>query len=389
VAITGQNMNDVSAGAPGAHFISNGDRYGIKRSTVETYLRDAATATNPAVFADRCSVERVLHEKGKVVGVVAHIVGADGLTLHQLIVKAPVVVVACGSINSPALLLRSKLPNRYGQIGKNLRLHPVCGITGIMPDDAEDVSIWNGAPMTTVSNEIAAGRDRDGYGAKLECPVLHVGIASSINPFFGSRSYKQSLLQLRKAFVQIVLTRDRDSGEVRLDGQGKPRLYYPFSEHDRQSLLDGMERCMRIAAEAGAQQLTTGQLGFAPETEGRWWLPAPGKPERERALESAIQRMREIGLPNLKAGIFSAHQMGTCRMGSDIRSSVVKETGESWEIQGLYVADASTFPTASGVNPMITTMTLAHLIAQGLKKHLAKNLDDNGVLLDSHLRSRL
>lgn len=187
VTVTGQNMNDVSAGAPGAHFISCGDRYGIKRSTPETYLRDAATAKTPAVFADRCFTERVVHDNGHVMGIAARIVGADGVSEHRLTVKAPVVVVACGSIHSPALLLRSQLPNHHKQIGKNLRLHPVCGLTAIMPDDSEDVAIWNGAPMTTVSNVCEAGRDDDGYGAKIECPILHVGIASSASPFLGSK----------------------------------------------------------------------------------------------------------------------------------------------------------------------------------------------------------
>lgn len=184
------------------------------------------------------------------------------------------------------------------------------------------------------------------------------------------RSFKQGLLQLHKAFVQITLTRDRGSGEVRLDAQGQPQMHYPFDDHDRQSLMDGMEKCMRIASAAGAHQLSTGQVQFGSETEGRFNLPPMGTPEREAAMEVAIKQMREIGFPKFMAPLFSAHQMGTCRMGTDMRSSVVKETGENWEVRGLYVADASTFPTASGANPMITTMAIAHRIAQGLKEEL-------------------
>jgi choline dehydrogenase-like flavoprotein len=380
ITVTGQNMDDVTADAPGAHFIACGDRYGIKRSTPETYLRDAATAKTPALFADRCFTERVVHEKGRVVGIDARVVGADGVTEYRLHVAAPVVVVACGAIHSPALLLRSNLPNRHGQIGKNLRLHPVMGVTAIMPDDAKDVAIWNGAPMTTVSNVCEAGRDGDGYGAKLECPDLHVGIASGLTPFFGSRSFKQRLLQLQKAFVTIVLTRDKGSGEVRRDAQGSPRLYYPFEKHDRESLTDGLEKCLRIASAAGACQLTTGQVEFGSETEGRINLPPVGSPKREAAVEAAIKRMRGLGFPKYGGSLFSAHQMGTCRMGTDMRSSVVKETGENWEVKGLYVADASTFPTSSGANPMITTMSIAHQIAQGLKITLTRSRTDGAVV---------
>jgi hypothetical protein len=54
--------------------------------------------------------------------------------------------------------------------------------------------------------------------------------------------------------------------------------------------------------------------------------------------------------------VFSAHQMGTCRMGRDARSAVCDERGEVFGAKGLYVADASLFPMSSGVNPMVTVM---------------------------------
>lgn len=46
-------------------------------------------------------------------------------------------------------------------------------------------------------------------------------------------------------------------------------------------------------------------------------------------------------------------------MGISPKSSVVQPTGETWEVKNLYVADASVFPTASGVNPMVTVEAVA------------------------------
>ena len=92
-------------------------RYGNKQSMPVTFLEDAHS--RGAVFMDKARVSAVLHSGGVVQGVQAQINGKSA------VVRARVVVVSCGSINSPALLLRSKVPNQ--NIGTNLRLHPVTG----------------------------------------------------------------------------------------------------------------------------------------------------------------------------------------------------------------------------------------------------------------------
>jgi len=87
-------------------------------------------------------------------------------------------------------------------------------------------------------------------------------------------------------------------------------------------------------------------------------------------LESYIGKVQRAGLVVNKIGLFSAHQMGTCRLGGDRAHSVLAHTGESWDVRNLYVADASTFPTPSGVNPMITIQAIAYHIAQQIKARL-------------------
>ena len=85
-------------------------------------------------------------------------------------------------------------------------------------------------------------------------------------------------------------------------------------------------------------------------------------------MEEVIDAIRSEGFPVYNASTFSAHQMGTCRMGSDPTRSVVGPTGECWECKGLFVADASVFPTSSGSNPMVTTLSIAHAMAQEMRK---------------------
>ena len=65
--------------------------------------------------------------------------------------------------------------------------------------------------------------------------------------------------------------------------------------------------------------------------------------------------------------LFTVHMMGTCRMGSSPHDCVVNLDGELWDLPGCYVADASLFPTAVGVNPQVTIMALATRVAQRLR----------------------
>jgi choline dehydrogenase-like flavoprotein len=63
--------------------------------------------------------------------------------------------------------------------------------------------------------------------------------------------------------------------------------------------------------------------------------------------------------------------MGTARMGADPRTSVVGPGGETHDVPGLYVADASLLPTSLSVNPMVTIMACARRVATGLARRLA------------------
>lgn len=75
-------------------------------------------------------------------------------------------------------------------------------------------------------------------------------------------------------------------------------------------------------------------------------------------------------MPTLGVTLGSAHQMGTCRMAASPQLGAAKPSGETWEVPGLFVADTSAFPTASGVNPMWTCAAIAHHVSQQVKQHL-------------------
>ena len=64
------------------------------------------------------------------------------------------------------------------------------------------------------------------------------------------------------------------------------------------------------------------------------------------------------------------HHLGTTRMGSNPRTSVVNSDCRVHGLANLYVAGSSVFPTGSHVNPTLTITALALRLAQHLKLEL-------------------
>lgn len=72
---------------------------------------------------------------------------------------------------------------------------------------------------------------------------------------------------------------------------------------------------------------------------------------------------RDIG-EALAPGFLGTHLMGTCRMGTDPSTSVTDPYGKCHDIDNLYIADGSIFPTSTAGNPTITIQALATRVAQ-------------------------
>ena len=62
--------------------------------------------------------------------------------------------------------------------------------------------------------------------------------------------------------------------------------------------------------------------------------------------------------------------MGTARMGTDPKNSVVNDWGRSHDVGNLFIVDSSIFVTSSGVNPVSTMQALALYIADTMKRNL-------------------
>jgi choline dehydrogenase-like flavoprotein len=333
--------------------------WGAKQGTLRTYLQDACDAGARIVTC--ATAERVLVAAGRVVGVEArsgpprprpaHAAQPGG---YRLSVRAPLVVVAGGAIQSPALLLRSGL--RQPALGRNLYLHPA---TVMIARFDHDIAGWSG-PLQTAHSDEFADLDGAGYGFKFETTPVYPGLAAAAAPWDSGAGFKRLMLAIKQAASLLVLVRDRDTGHIALDRWGNPRIHYHLGAHDARHLLRGCKEGARLLLAAGAREVFT--LHTRTTRILRTGAAEPS-PEAWARFDAAVDRQ---GAGPNRLGVFSAHQMGTCRMGADPATSVVDSTGAVYGVRGLYVADGSIFPLSSGVNPMITIMGLAHWIGRRL-----------------------
>ncbi len=195
-----------------AAYIGFGDQSGSKLSTQRTYLQDAFDAGADIVV--RCTVERVLVEKGRAVGVEGTWTDPETGRAARVTVRAPQVVVAAGSLESPALLMRSQIGGPA--VGNHLRIHPCTALFGIYDSDQD---AWWGPPQAGLVDEFAAVED--GYGFLVETTQYAPALVGSALPFTGAHRHKEMMERVRYGGTFIGLLRDHGHGRVEIDGNGQ------------------------------------------------------------------------------------------------------------------------------------------------------------------------
>lgn len=253
------------------------------------------------------------------------------------VARAKVVVLCANGIGTPRLLLLSHskrfpdgLANSSGLLGRGLMLHPTSLVTGVMDESMET---WHG-PMGQIANSMEF-YDTDasrGFvrGSKwsLVSSGGPLGFAASI-PLWGEPLQQAMAAMYGRTMTVLVFAEDlpEDHNRVTLDDEWTdsdeipaPKVSYRVGENTKRIINFNLSKAAEALREAGA-------LNVIPTTV-----------------------KREFG---------GAHLMGTARMGTDPRASVVNEWGQTHDVANLFVFDASVFPTCGAVNPTATICALA------------------------------
>jgi choline dehydrogenase-like flavoprotein len=329
-----------------------GCRYGGSQSALKTYVQDAYN--HGARVLVRCSADKVLIEHGRAVGVLARVSDPHSGQACAVTVHAKTVVLAAGALHTPAILLRSGLEHPH--IGRHLHLHPTTVSAGLY---AEKVYAWKGVLQSAYSDQFV--RLDGNYGYKLEAAPGHPGLFALARPWYSARDHREQMMRCSYLAPLIIVTRDKHAGRVTLDRYGEPVVNYVVSAAERKYIEHGLRHGARIHMAAGASEV------ISLQNRPTYIEPSAHTTRREQQMRAFDRQIRRHGLGVNHVLMFSAHQMGTCRMGANPRTSVVDEHHQVHGIQGLYICDGSVFPSASGVNPMIAIMGLVHRASQHIK----------------------
>jgi choline dehydrogenase-like flavoprotein len=311
-----------------------GCRIDAKRGMHVSYLPRAVAAG--ARLRTGVEARRVLTEDGRAVGVRCVAGGSEGGngTRRPYTVRARrATIVAGGAFGTPELLLRSGLGG--GQVGRNLHIHPACWVGARYE---EEVRGWDGVMQSYYVDEWESER------VLLEATFTPL-------PFGGAwlrgagREHQEAILDFGHISSIGVQLTDESTGSVGIARDGSLRAGYRLGDDDARRVVFGIARAAEVHFAAGASEVYP-NIGRVP-------VLRPGEVAEFEATRFKPSELR----------LEAFHPQGTARIAADPGEGVCAADGSVHGVTGLHVADASLFPTAVGVNPMMTIAAFAKRIA--------------------------
>jgi choline dehydrogenase-like flavoprotein len=296
--------------------------------------------------------EITVNDAGRATGVIYY--DESGAECRQ---KARMVIVACNGVGTPRLLLNSRsvcfpdgLANRSGLVGKNLMLHP-CGYTEVLFDEPIE-SHLGPQGCCILSQEFYETDTKRGCVRGYTMQILRghgplqtalYGVARREIPW-GVGHHQAFAARFGRTIGMAIIVEDLpelhnsvtlDPSMVDANGIPAPKITYKMSENSKKLLAHGLNRGKEVMAAAGSSK----NLAFGPVRDTGW------------------------------------HLMGTARMGTDPKKSVVNQWGRSHDVGNLFIVDSSIFVTSSAVNPVSTMQALALYVADKIKENLTNLFD--------------
>ncbi|MBZ0119139.1 MAG: GMC family oxidoreductase [Sandaracinaceae bacterium] len=317
-----------------------------KRSTNVSYVPLALG--EGAMLMHHARVEHVLVENGRAVGVEACAVPMNGKR-RRIAVRAKSVVLACGALHTPSLLLRNGLANSSDQVGRNLTIHPA-GYSWAR--FAESIRGWEEVPQGYAIEEFVD------QNIRFEGGFLPISLAGGAYTYIGPR-WTELIEDYDNLACFGFMIRETSRGRVVPGVTGsEPRVTYRVNDADLRTLVQAQATLARVYLAAGAEVVFPG----VQKIEGL----------RTTADIEQFEREAPSTLRPHHHDLSAYHPLGTCRMGSDPRRSVIGPSHETHDVESLFVVDGSAVPGPLGVNPQVTIMALSERATQYVEERIER-----------------
>ncbi len=253
--------------------------------------------------------------------------------------RGDVVVVSCGAVNSAALLLRSAsdqhpdgLGNSSGVVGRHYMCHLNSAVLAISREPnptrfSKTLGVndyyWGSEDFDYPLGHIQMLRKTDGPQIRAGAPWFAPGFA---------------LDYVTRHAVDFWLTSEdlpHPDNRVLLDRSGNIHLHY--TDHNTEGHRRLLAKLRSLLAHLGCH---------------------------DRLIPNQVVRDGRIPIEGV------AHQCGTVRFGSDPAGSVLDANCKAHDLDNLYVADTSFFPSSGAVNPALTAMANALRVGDHLLDRL-------------------
>lgn len=262
-------------------------------------------------------------------------------------IRAKIIVVCAGAVNSPALLLRSGFSKALPRLGHGFTAHPALIVVA---EHERAITNFVGHPKSYYLDEFA---ERDRFVLET-CMYFPFTTAKSLTGFGAQHSaFLRAFPRLQMILVLACDETDAHN-RVALGGNGRPVVHYRFTLDTVRGLVRGAATAAKIFFAAGARRV---HLPMARP-------PVVDAPDAARVDELAQER---DFLPG-KVSVSAAHLQGGCGMGRTAADSVTDAWGRVHGYPWLFVADASLFPNSLEINPYLTIMALADRVAERIRE---------------------
>jgi choline dehydrogenase-like flavoprotein len=345
----GGGLSHNRSGCIGSGYCDIGCRYDAKNNAAKICVPRAVRAS--AEIVSHCFATRILHEREHVTGVEATVLEpGTRYPRGSVEVEAPLVCLAASATGTPALLERSRVPDPGREAGRRLYLHPGVMAIGDFP---EPVHAWRGIPQTYECTELL---DFSGGGHRLWIvpAFAHPMAASTLLPGFG-KTHRDWMLRYPHLGAFSAMLHDQTPGQVRASGTFDLAIDYWPNEADQRELMTGLWAVTHLLFAAGAERVLI-----------------PSSPARVLERGQPYDELKSQRLECGRLDVASVHPMGSVPMGDDPAVAAVASSGAHHHLRGLFIADASLFPSSIGVPPQLSTYALGLHVGRSLIRAAAR-----------------